>query len=91
MRSHVSREINRIDSAKPDLLAVILFLDHRKGDAQTTKAVRLLSTIMGRQLKSGRQLLLFGHDNAAAWTNADLASIGDNRRNLPNPVRCQIT
>ena len=28
---------------------------------------------MERQLKTGRQLLLFGHDNASAWGNADLA------------------
>ena len=30
---------------------------------------------MERQFKSGRQLLLYGHDIAAAWTNAVLASI----------------
>ena len=74
-QSNVSREIKRIDAEKPDLLAVSVFIDHINGNRQTTKAVRLLVSIMERQLRSGRQLLLFGHDNAAAWTNADLVSI----------------
>ena len=75
VRSNVSREIKRIDSEKPDLLAVCMFIDHRNGDIQSTKSVRLLASVMERQLKSGRQLLLFGHGNAAAWTNVDLTSI----------------
>ena len=62
VRSNVSREIKRIDSEKPDLLAVCLFIDHRNGDVQSTTSVRLLVSVMERQLKSGRQLLLYGHD-----------------------------
>ena len=48
VRSHVSREIKRIDSEKPDLLAVCLFIDHRNGDVQSTKSVRLLVSVMER-------------------------------------------
>ena len=62
VRSNVSREIKRIDSEKPDLLAVCMFIDHPTGDIQSTKSVRLLVSVMERQLKSGRQLLLYGHD-----------------------------
>ena len=74
VRSHVSREIKRIDAEKPDLVFVSLFVDRLDGTKQVTKAVRLLNSVMERQLKGGRQLLIFGHDNASAWCNADLAT-----------------
>ena len=73
--SNVSREIKRIDSEQPDLLVVCLFIDHLNGSKSTRKAVRLLVSIMERQLKHGRQLLLFGHDNVAAWANSDIIPI----------------
>ena len=72
-RSDAKREIKRIDSEKPDLLVVSLFVDRYNDSKQITKAVRLLSAIMEQQLRSGRQLLLYGQDNASTWTNSHLA------------------
>ena len=73
VRSHIRREIKRIDDEKPDLVTVTLFVDRLDGTKQITKAVRLLNAVMERQLKGGRQLLIIGQDNASAWGNADLA------------------
>ena len=73
VRSHVSREIKRIDTEKPDLVFVSLFVDRLDNSKQLTKAVRLLRSVMERQLKGGRQLLLFGQDNASTWCNVELA------------------
>ena len=73
VHSHVMREIKRIDDEKPDLLLVSLFIDRLDGTKAVTKTVRLLNMVMERQLKSGRQLLVFGQDNASAWCNANLA------------------
>ena len=56
--SHVSREIKRIDAEKPDLVLVSLFVDRLDGTKSVTKSVRLLNSVMERQLKGGRQLLI---------------------------------
>ena len=72
-RSDAKREIKRIEDEKPDLLVVILFVDRYNDSKQITKAVRLLCAIMEQQLRSGRQLLLYGQDNASAWTSSHLA------------------
>ena len=72
VRSHVRREIKRIDDEKHDLVSVSLFVDRLDSTKQITKAVRLLNAVMERQLKGGRQLLIIGQDNASAWCNADL-------------------
>ena len=68
IRSDAKREIQRIDSEKPDLLVVILLNEHHNDSNKVAKAVRLLTVIMEQQLRSGRQLLLYGLDNASTWT-----------------------
>ena len=72
-RSDAKREIKRVESEKPDLMVVSMFVD-RYGDSKyLAKAVRLLTAVMEQQLRSGRQLLLYGQDNASAWCSSQIA------------------
>ena len=72
VRSNVQRELKRIDSEKPDLLAVGLFIDGHGDYKRIQKAVRILVAVMERQIKGGRQLLVYGHDNASIWASGHL-------------------
>ena len=50
VRSNVQRELKRIDSEKPDLLAVGLFIDGHGDYKRIEKAVRNLVAVMERQV-----------------------------------------
>ena len=73
VRSNVQRELKQIDSEKPDLLAVGLFIDGHGDYKRSEKAIRILVALMERQIKGGRQLLVYGHDCASIWANGYLA------------------
>jgi len=87
VRSNVQRELKRIDSEKPDLLAVGLFIDGHS-HMRIDKAVRILVAVMERQIKGGRQLLIYGHDNnSSVWTNSYLVPFLRNARIQENRFR----
>ena len=69
VRSNVQRELKQIDAEKPDLLAVGLFIDGHGDYKRSEKAIRILVALMERQIKGGRQLLVYGHDCASIWAN----------------------
>ena len=88
VRSNVQRELQRIDSEKPDLLVVGLFIDGHGDYLRVDKAVRILVAVMERQIKGGRQLLIYGHDNnASVWTNSNLVPFLRNARIQENRFR----
>ena len=71
VRSNVQRELKRIDSEKPALRAVGLFIDGHGDYKRIDKAVRILVAVMEGQIKGGRQLLIYGHDNnSSVWTSS---------------------